>query len=106
MVPVLFSLAQIIVVYRDVDLLVVNDIVLVNTSVAVIGVVFATVWVDTGHWARDRSVTAFEGGEKSTHLVFVTNPNQVSSGCSVESAVNAQEAEYDYSSAATDTSKV
>ena len=106
MVPVLFSLAQIIVVYRDVDLLVVNDIVLVNTSIAVIGVVFATVWVDTGHWARDRSVTAFEGGAKSTHLVFVTNPNQVSSGFSVESAGHAQEAEYGFSSTATDTSKV
>ncbi|KAI0748372.1 hypothetical protein C8Q80DRAFT_1270791 [Daedaleopsis nitida] len=77
-VPVLFSLAQIIVVYRDVDVLVVNDIVLVNTSVAVIGVVFATVWVDSGQWMRDRSVTAFGSGAKSSHIVFENNPTYVS----------------------------
>ncbi|KAI0365378.1 hypothetical protein BV20DRAFT_954357 [Pilatotrama ljubarskyi] len=85
-VPVLFSLAQIIVVYRDVDVLVVNDIVLVNTSVAVIGVVFATVWVDSGHWMRDRSVTAFASGEKSSHLVFDHDTTQGSSESSVGSA--------------------
>ncbi|KAF9226669.1 hypothetical protein BS17DRAFT_697636 [Gyrodon lividus] len=42
--PALFSIAQIIVVYREVDPVVINQIVLVNTSIAVIGVVFATVW--------------------------------------------------------------
>ncbi|EIW84013.1 hypothetical protein CONPUDRAFT_135622 [Coniophora puteana RWD-64-598 SS2] len=43
-IPTLLSIAQIIVVYRAVDILAINDIVLVNTCVAVIGVVFATVW--------------------------------------------------------------
>jgi len=42
--PALFSIAQIIVVYRAADLVVINQIVLANTSIAVIGVVFATVW--------------------------------------------------------------
>lgn len=46
--PVLFSLVQIIIVYREVNLIVVNDVVLVNTSIAVIGVVFATVWAGSG----------------------------------------------------------
>ncbi|KAI0661882.1 hypothetical protein C8Q70DRAFT_684445 [Cubamyces menziesii] len=68
-VPVLFSLAQIIVVYRGVDVLIVNDIVLVNTSVAVIGVVFATVWAGTEHWASDQSRTALNGSEPS-RIVF------------------------------------
>ena len=67
--PVLFSFAQIIIVFRDVDVLVVNDIVLVNTSIAVIGVVFATVWASTSHWAQDRSRTALDPS-KSTRLVF------------------------------------
>ena len=43
-IPSLFSIAQLIVVYRDVNVLVVNEIVLVNTMLAVFGVVFATVW--------------------------------------------------------------
>jgi len=47
--PVLFSLVQIIIVFREVNLVVVNDVVLVNTSIAVIGVVFATVWAGSGH---------------------------------------------------------
>ncbi|KAI0326460.1 hypothetical protein GY45DRAFT_109113 [Cubamyces sp. BRFM 1775] len=68
-VPVLFSLAQIIVVYRDVDVLVVNDIVLVNTSVAVIGVVFATVWAGSAQWASDQSRTALNGSEPS-RIIF------------------------------------
>lgn len=68
-VPVLFSLAQIIVVYRGVDVLVVNDLVLVNTSVAVIGVVFATVWAGSAHWASDQSRTALNGSEPS-RVVF------------------------------------
>ncbi|KAH9885760.1 hypothetical protein C8Q73DRAFT_669351 [Cubamyces lactineus] len=68
-VPVLFSLAQIVVVYRGIDVLIVNDIVLVNTSVAVIGVVFATVWAGTEHWASDQSRTALNGSEPS-RIVF------------------------------------
>jgi len=47
--PVLFSLVQIIIVYREVNLAVVNDVVFVNTSIAVIGVVFATVWAGSGN---------------------------------------------------------
>lgn len=47
--PVLFSLVQIIIVFQEVNLVVVNDVVLVNTSIAVIGVVFATVWAGSGH---------------------------------------------------------
>ncbi|KAG1752574.1 uncharacterized protein EDB91DRAFT_1293316 [Suillus paluster] len=43
-IPALFSVAQIIVIYREVNPVVINQIILVNTSIAVIGVVFATVW--------------------------------------------------------------
>ena len=68
-VPVLFSLVQIIVVYRDIDVLVVNDIVLVNTSIAVIGVVFASVWAGTTNWSQDRSQTEL-GGSEPSHVVF------------------------------------
>lgn len=53
--PTLFSLAQIVIVYREVDIIVINDIVLVNTSIAVIGVVFATVWAGSSRWAEDRN---------------------------------------------------
>lgn len=38
------SLAQLVVVYKNVYVITVNEIVLVNVMVAVIGVVFATVW--------------------------------------------------------------
>ncbi|KAF9234383.1 hypothetical protein BU15DRAFT_22282, partial [Melanogaster broomeanus] len=44
-IPSLFSIAQLIVVYRNVNVLIVNEIVLANTMIAVFGVVFATVWV-------------------------------------------------------------
>jgi hypothetical protein len=43
-IPALFSVAQIIVIYREVNPVVINQIILANTSIAVIGVVFATVW--------------------------------------------------------------
>lgn len=69
-VPVLFSLAQIIVVYRDINLLIINDIVLINTSIAVIGVVFATVWAGTAHWAQGRSQTALGGVSEPSRVVF------------------------------------
>ncbi|TFK48118.1 hypothetical protein OE88DRAFT_1810801 [Heliocybe sulcata] len=42
--PVIFSLVQIIFIYRSNDFEAINDIIQVNTSIAVIGVVFATVW--------------------------------------------------------------
>ena len=85
-VPVLFSLAQIIVVYREVDVLVVNDIVLVNTSIAVIGVIFATVWVDTGHWVRDHSRSTLGGAEPS-RIVFERNTHQSTESASGTSVV-------------------
>lgn len=43
-IPTLFSIAQLVVVYRSVNVLVVNEIVFVNTMLAVFGVAFATVW--------------------------------------------------------------
>ncbi|KAF8141358.1 hypothetical protein EV363DRAFT_1391827 [Boletus edulis] len=43
-IPSIFSIAQLIVVYRNVNVLMLNDVVLVNTMLAVFGVVFATVW--------------------------------------------------------------
>jgi hypothetical protein len=75
---VLFSLAQIIVVFQNVDVMIVNDIVLVNTSIAVIGVVFATVWAGTSHWAQDRSRTVLNVSEPS-QVVF-HNTSDTSSG--------------------------
>lgn len=44
-IPTLFSIAQLVVIYNGVSTQIVNDIVLVNTMVTVFGVVFATVWV-------------------------------------------------------------
>lgn len=44
-IPTLFSIAQLVVIYNGVSTKIVNDIVLVNTMVTVFGVVFATVWV-------------------------------------------------------------
>ncbi|KAH7916299.1 hypothetical protein BJ138DRAFT_1108944 [Hygrophoropsis aurantiaca] len=52
-IPALFSLAQIIVVYRSIDPVVINQICLANTSVAVIGVVFATVWAGSAKQRLD-----------------------------------------------------
>lgn len=45
LVPTLFSIAQIIIVYLGVNTGTVNNIVLVNTMITVFGAVFATVWV-------------------------------------------------------------
>ena len=61
--PVLFSIAQLIVVLRpNVNVADVNDIVLVNTSIAVIGVVFAVVWAGSVSWQRDRDTTMYING--------------------------------------------
>ncbi|KAG8221153.1 hypothetical protein J3R82DRAFT_2699 [Butyriboletus roseoflavus] len=54
-IPSLFSIAQLVVVYRDVNILIVNEIVLVNTMLAVFGVVFATVW--SGNVSRREAET-------------------------------------------------
>ncbi|KAH0836877.1 hypothetical protein J3R83DRAFT_8672 [Lanmaoa asiatica] len=55
LVPSLFSIAQLVVVYHNVDPLVVNEIVFVNTMLAVYGVVFATVW--SGNVGRNEART-------------------------------------------------
>lgn len=52
-IPALFSLAQIVIVFADGNLLSVNLIILVNTSVSIIGVVFATIWTATAREDRD-----------------------------------------------------
>lgn len=57
----LFSLIQIIVVYSKVNISVINDIILVNTTVAVIGVVFATVWAGSGTSSQSRAESSEKG---------------------------------------------
>ncbi|KAI0069081.1 hypothetical protein BV25DRAFT_1834137 [Artomyces pyxidatus] len=42
--PAILSLAQVIIVYRSVNYAVINAVVLANTDLAVLGVVFASVW--------------------------------------------------------------
>lgn len=49
-IPALFTLVQIIVVYSGADPTTLNDIVLVNTNLAVVGVVFASIWA--GSYSR------------------------------------------------------
>ncbi|KAI6143811.1 hypothetical protein BKA82DRAFT_4183599 [Pisolithus tinctorius] len=44
-IPTLFSIAQIIIVYLGVNTASINSVVLVNTMITVFGAVFATVWV-------------------------------------------------------------
>ncbi|KAK1235433.1 hypothetical protein PQX77_001346 [Marasmius sp. AFHP31] len=58
--PMLFSLVQIVIVYREVNFVIVNDIILANTMIAVIGVVFATVWAGSSHW-KNTSLSASNG---------------------------------------------
>lgn len=56
--PFLFSIAQVIVVLQPtgkVKPAIINQIVLVNTSLAVVGVVFATVWAESRAWMDDRT---------------------------------------------------
>lgn len=43
-VPTMISIAQFVYVYHNVNTLVLNQIILVNTMFATFGVVFATVW--------------------------------------------------------------
>lgn len=52
--PALFSIAQLIVTFRDPDFLVGAYIFMVNIYVSIIGVVFATVWAGTTRWIRDQ----------------------------------------------------
>lgn len=56
--PFLFSIAQVVVVLQPtgkVSPAIINQIVLVNTSLAVVGVVFATVWAESRAWMDDRT---------------------------------------------------
>ncbi|KAK0230493.1 hypothetical protein IW262DRAFT_1291603 [Armillaria fumosa] len=74
-VPTLFSVAQIIVVYRGVTYVAINDIVLANTSTAVILVVFATVWAGSSHWQRATKVSrqteeSSEPGGVTSNIIF------------------------------------
>ncbi|KAG8215920.1 hypothetical protein J3R82DRAFT_7892 [Butyriboletus roseoflavus] len=46
-VPTMFSIAQFACVYRGVDMVILDDIMLVNTMLATFGVAFATVWAGT-----------------------------------------------------------
>ena len=68
-------------------MLVVNDIVLVNTSIAVIGVVFATVWAGTSQWVQEQSRTVLSPS-KSSHVVFHNTFSDNSAG-------NTEDVEYD-----------
>jgi len=56
--PFLFSIAQVIVVFQPsgtVSPSIINQIVLVNTSLAVVCVVFATVWAESRAWMENRA---------------------------------------------------
>ncbi|THH13386.1 hypothetical protein EW146_g6823 [Bondarzewia mesenterica] len=57
--PVIFSLVQIIALFTLTDQETTNDIVLVNTNLSVIGVVFASIWA--GAWARGEEVGSGAG---------------------------------------------
>ncbi|KAH7887558.1 hypothetical protein F5I97DRAFT_849158 [Phlebopus sp. FC_14] len=76
--PALFSVVQIIVVYRAISPVVVNQICLVNTSIAVIGVVFATVWAGSVRKKMDQSMAAAPSirGEETKHSVMQFAPSQ------------------------------
>ncbi|PBL02843.1 hypothetical protein ARMGADRAFT_981710 [Armillaria gallica] len=74
-VPTLFSVAQIIIVYRGVTYVAINDVVLANTSTAVILVVFATVWAGSSHWKRATKVSrqtgeSLEQGGVTSNIIF------------------------------------
>ncbi|KAK0206819.1 hypothetical protein DFS33DRAFT_1381914 [Desarmillaria ectypa] len=60
--PTLFSVAQIIIVYRGVSYVAINDVVLANTSTAVILVAFATVWAGSSHLQRATKASSEAGG--------------------------------------------
>lgn len=51
-VPAMFSIAQFVCAYRNVNALVLNQVILVNTMVSTFGVAFATVWA--GSVSRQR----------------------------------------------------
>ncbi|KAH7930721.1 hypothetical protein BV22DRAFT_1054497 [Leucogyrophana mollusca] len=80
-IPALFSLAQIIVVYRAVNPVVINQICLANTSVAVIGVVFATVWAGSAKQRLDNLSARIPDVESSIskpgHLQFAARADTV-----------------------------
>lgn len=73
-VPAMFSIAQFVCVYRNVNMVVLDQIMLVNMMVATFGVAFATIWagstnreeaqiLDSKHINTASSFTAgFRGG--------------------------------------------
>ncbi|KLO08017.1 hypothetical protein SCHPADRAFT_623851 [Schizopora paradoxa] len=70
--PLLFSIAQLVIIFRlSVDLSTMNQIILVNTSVAVIGVVYATVWVESEAWIEERCMRNSKLSGETTLPVFV-----------------------------------
>ncbi|PFH53687.1 hypothetical protein AMATHDRAFT_924 [Amanita thiersii Skay4041] len=75
--PMLFSVVQLIVVFREVHVSIINVIVLVNTSIAVIGVVFATVWAESSNWVQDQKDNwkkqVAPAGQAVSELVFQRN---------------------------------
>jgi len=70
--PLLFSIAQLVITFRlSVNPATMNDIILSNTSIAVIGVVFATVWVESEAWIDERYLRNSKLSEEMTQPVFV-----------------------------------
>lgn len=51
-IPVLLSITQVILLTRDKDFLKGIIILVINDYVGIIGVLFATVWVSSNHWAE------------------------------------------------------
>lgn len=100
-VPALFSLAQIIIVYREVNYVIVNDIVLVNTKLSVFGVVFATIWAGTNgkrHGSEEGSSDADSGPPREpalSALVFQSRNTDTtrSGGVDLESGAQVEEKE-------------
>jgi len=86
-IPALFSLVQLIIVYQKVNPVAINDIIFVNTSIAVIGVAFATVWAGTGYRGEKMSTQGTACGMGNTPakpefstMIFQSNMIQSSHG--------------------------
>ncbi len=84
--PLLFSIAQLVISFRlSVNPATMNDIILSNTSIAVIGVVFATVWVESEAWIDERYLRNSKTSEEMTQPVFVVGrPSTTAEGSDIE----------------------
>lgn len=86
--PLLFSIAQLVIIFHlSVSPSTMNEIILANTSVAVIGVVFATVWVESEAWIEERYLRNSKLSEDMTQPVFVVGrpaPSTTVGGSDVE----------------------